>query len=288
MNHKIKTLLDLIRIRQPIGTILLILPCLLAFALIFKTKPEIELSLLGKYLLLFILGAFLMRSAGCIINDLFDKDFDKQVARTKNRPLASKQISTKNALYFLIFLLCLAFLILINFNKSTITAGLLALVLVGLYPLAKRFTHFPQIFLGITFNFGIILAYLALTNSIEASTIILYLACIFWTIGYDTIYAFQDIEDDMRIGIKSTAISFLKKNPKNILYRIFTIVILFFFMLGVIEEFAIQYYFLISFCGALIILKLSRCNLKKPSECLSFFKQNMIFGLIFLITILLS
>lgn len=288
MKHKIKTLLDLIRIKQPIGTMLLILPCFLAFALIYKTKPEIELALFWRYLFLFCLGAFLMRSAGCIINDLFDKDFDMKVARTKNRPLASQEISTKVAILFLTILLIFAFLVLLNFNKSTIIAGFIALIMVVIYPLTKRIMHFPQIFLGLTFNFGIILSYLALTNSIEASTIILYLACIFWTIGYDTLYAFQDIEDDIKIGIKSTAISFSKKNPKNILYRIFIIVILFFVMLGVLEEFAIPYFYLICFCGLLMISKLYLCNLKNPSECLKFFKQNMLFGFIFLIAILLS
>ena len=288
MNLNFRPYLDLIRFRQPIGSALLILPCLFALSLIFKTNANIESSKFINHLILFTLGGFLMRSAGCIINDLFDKNFDKKVARTKNRPLASQKISVKNSIIFLLILLFLALLILLQFNIATIIAGFVALGLVIIYPLPKRLTNFPQVFLGITFNFGIILVSFALTNQINAGVIILYLACIFWTIFYDTIYGFQDIEDDLRIGLKSTSITFSKNNPKNILWRISTIATLFFVMLGTLEEFGLIYFVIIIFAGIFMVIKIHFCNLQNPKSCLKLFKQNLYLGLIFLIAILLG
>ncbi len=245
MKTTLKTFLELIRIKQSIGSALLILPCFLAIALIYKTNSDITISTIISTTILFIIGAFLTRSAGCIINDLLDKNFDKKVERTKNRPLASKKISTKMALFFLAILLFLGLIILLQFNFQTIVGGFVALALILIYPLMKRVTYFPQIFLGITFNFGIIMAGLALNSSINFGLIILYLACISWTFLYDTIYGFQDIEDDLRIGIKSSAILFSRKNfnnPKKSLYKISIITTLFFIMLGVFEELSLLYF----------------------------------------------
>ncbi len=289
MKTTLKTFLELIRIKQSIGSLLLILPCFLAIALIYKTNPEIAINNLIFTTILFTLGAFLMRSAGCIINDLLDKNFDKKVERTKNRPLASQKISSKMALFFLVILLFLGLLILIQFNYQTIIGGFVALALIITYPLMKRITYFPQIFLGITFNFGIIMAGLALNSSIDFGLIILYLACISWTFLYDSIYGFQDIEDDLRIGIKSSAIIFSKQNfnnPKKSLYKISIITTLFFIMLGVFEELNLSYFLIIIFSGILILYKILKCDLKKPVECLKFFKENLWFGLLFLTAIL--
>ena len=291
MKTTLKTFLELIRIKQSIGSMLLILPCFLAIALIYKINPNVEFSKIIFTTILFTIGAFLTRSAGCIINDLLDKNFDKKVERTKNRPLASQKISSKMALFFLSILLFLSLLILVQFNYQTIVGGFVALGLVVIYPLMKRITYFPQVFLGITFNFGIIMAGLALNSSIDFGLIILYLACIFWTLLYDTIYGFQDIEDDLRIGIKSSAIIFSKKNianPKKILYKISLIVTLFFIMLGVYEELSFSYFLIIIFSGFLILFKILKCDLKKPTECLKFFKENLWFGILFLTAILCS
>ena len=291
MKTTLKTFLELIRIKQSIGSALLILPCFFAIALIYKTNPDIAISKLIFTTILFIVGAFLIRSAGCIINDLLDKNLDKKVERTKNRPLACKKISTKKALFFLVILLFLGLMILIQFNYQTIIGGFVALGLIMTYPLMKRITYFPQIFLGITFNFGIILAGLALNSSISFGLIILYLACISWTFLYDTIYGFQDIEDDLRIGIKSSAVLFFKKNsnnPKKSLYKIAIITTLFFIMLGVLEELSLSYFLLMIFSGLLILYKILKCDLKKPAECLKFFKENLWFGILFLTAILFS
>ena len=290
MKTTLKTFLELIRIKQSIGSALLILPCFFAIALIYKTNPDIAISKIIFTTILFIIGAFLIRSAGCIINDLLDKNFDKE-ARTKNRPLACKKISTKKALFFLAILLFLGLIILIQFNYQTIIGGFVALSLIMTYPLMKRITYFPQIFLGITFNFGIIMAGLALNSSISFGLIILYLACISWTFLYDTIYGFQDIEDDLRIGIKSSAILFFKKNsanPKKSLYKIATISTLFFIMLGVYEELSLSYFLLMIFSGIFLLYKILKCDLKKPAECLKFFKENLWFGILFLTAILFS
>ncbi len=291
MKTTLKTFLELIRIRQSIGSILLILPCFFAIALINKTNADIIFSKIIFTAILFTIGAFLTRSAGCIINDLLDKNFDKKVARTKNRPLASDKISNKMALFFLAILLFLSLIILLQFNYKTIIGGFVALILIIVYPLMKRITYFPQIFLGITFNFGIILAGLALNSSIDFGLIILYLACISWTFLYDTIYGFQDIEDDLRIGIKSSSIIFSQKNsanPKKFLYKISIITTLFFIMLGVFEELSLSYFLIIIFSGILILYKILKCDLKKPAECLKFFKENLWFGILFLTAILCS
>ena len=289
MKTTLKTFLELIRIKQSIGSTLLILPCFFAIALIYKINPNIEFSKIIFTTILFTIGAFLTRSSGCIINDLLDKNFDKKVERTKNRPLASQKISSKMALFFLVILLFLSLLILVQFNYQTIIGGFVALALIITYPLMKRITYFPQVFLGITFNFGIIMAGLALNSSIDFGLIILYLACISWTFLYDSIYGFQDIEDDLRIGIKSSAIIFSKNNfdnPKKSLYKISIITTLFFIMLGVYEELSFYYFLIIIFSGFLILYKIFKCDLKKPVECLKFFKENLWFGLLFLTAIL--
>lgn len=291
MKTTFRTFLELIRIKQSIGSALLILPCLFAIALIYKTNDYIDFSKLIYTTILFVIGAFFTRSAGCIINDLLDINFDKKVERTKNRPLASQKISIKMALIFLIILLIFSLIILLQFNFQTIVGGFVALGLITLYPLMKRITYFPQIFLGITFNFGIIMVGLALNSLIDFGLIILYLACIFWTFLYDTIYGFQDIEDDLRIGIKSSAIIFSKKNsvnPKKSLYKISVIVSLFFIMLGVYEELNFSYFFVIIFGGFLVLYKILKIDLKNPKNCLKFFKENLWFGLLFLTAILLG
>ncbi len=157
------------------------------------------------YAALFLIGSIIMRGAGCVMNDLWDRDLDKMVERTKNRPIASGSVSPKSALFFLITLLITGFVILIQFNFTTIALGAATIPLIATYPLMKRITWWPQAFLGLTFNFSALMGWSAITGTIELATIMLYLGCIFWTIGYDTIYAHQDKEDDIMAGIKSTA-----------------------------------------------------------------------------------
>jgi len=196
--------LRLSRADRPIGTWLLLLPCWwgLALAILYDQQPRWE------DLWIFIgcgLGAWLMRGAGCTWNDITDRDFDAQVERTRSRPIPSGQVSTKQAAVWMVAQALLAACILFTFNWSAISLGVLSLLLVTIYPFAKRFTWWPQVFLGLAFNWGALLVWTAHTGSLGAPAVVLYLAGIAWTLFYDTIYAHQDTEDDALIGVKSTA-----------------------------------------------------------------------------------
>ncbi len=196
--------LRLSRADRPIGTWLLLIPCWwgLALAILYDQSPRWE------DLWIFIgcgLGAWLMRGAGCTWNDITDRDFDAQVERTRSRPIPSGQVTTKQAAVWMVIQALLAACILFTFNWSAISLGVLSLVLVTIYPFAKRFTWWPQVFLGLAFNWGALLVWTAHTGSLGAPAVVLYLAGIAWTLFYDTIYAHQDTEDDALIGVKSTA-----------------------------------------------------------------------------------
>ena len=197
------------------------------------------------YLLLFFLGSILMRSAGCIVNDILDKEFDKKVSRTKNRPIASGKISVKLALTYVVFLCFTALLVLLNFNTFTIILALCSMPLAFSYPLMKRYTYWPQLFLGITFNYGLILGWVCIANEIELIPIILYIGAIFWTLGFDTIYGYQDIKDDEIIGVKSTSIKF-KTNPKLFLIICYSIFIISLITTGLFMNFSSIFYICLS------------------------------------------
>ena len=209
--EKFQIFIQLTRLNKPIGFLLLFWPCLWGLTLGYYFVGETTLYL--KHVVLFFLGSVLMRSAGCIFNDIVDKDFDKKVQRTKQRPIASNKISVFNAFIYIVFLCLIGLLILLQFNWLTISLGICSLILVFSYPFMKRITYWPQLFLGLTFNWGIIMGWTSITNYISIEPIILYVAAIFWTLGYDTIYGLQDIRDDEIIGIKSTSIKF-KNNAK--------------------------------------------------------------------------
>ncbi len=221
MQH-LKIFIELTRLNKPIGFMLLFWPCSWGLAYAFYFNQNINLFI--YYLALFFLGSLLMRSAGCIVNDIVDKDFDKKVKRTKKRPLASGRITVKRSLIYVVILCLLAFIILIQFNFLTILLGMSSMILAFTYPFMKRFTYWPQLFLGLTFNWGIIMAWTSINNEINFNIILLYLAAIFWTLGYDTIYGAQDMSDDEIIGLKSTSIKFkknIKKVCNNFLFNIF-------------------------------------------------------------------
>ena len=220
---KIYNYLELIRFSKPIGFMLLLWPCWLALLQI-QTNPFLNI----KWFILFFIGAFLMRSAGCIINDIIDINIDKNITRTSKRPLASKKISITNAIFLLIFLLLISFFILIQFNFISIITGLASLPLIICYPFMKRFINFPQLILGLIFNWGVIIVSLQFFNSLKWDYIILYVACIFWTLAYDTIYAYQDREDDVQNNIKSLAVLLNKKG--KIFVKFFYLV--FFLLIG--------------------------------------------------------
>ena len=278
--------IELTRIKKPIGFMLLFWPCAwgLTLAYDFSNNPKYYFF----YLTLFFLGSILMRSAGCIVNDIFDKDFDKKVSRTKNRPIASKKISIKLGLIYASFLCFLALLVLLNFNSYTILLALTSMPLAFSYPLIKRYTYWPQLFLGITFNYGLILGWVSITNQIELITIIFYSGAIFWTLGFDTIYGFQDIKDDEIIGVKSTSIKF-KKNPKLFLIICYSIFIVSLITTGFFMKFSLIFYFSLSITFFhLFLFQIYRFNFKDPKNSLKIFKTNNFLGAIVLCNILIG
>jgi len=279
--------LQLARLHQRVGIYLLFLPCLCAILLAMKLMPEVHLHEILRVTFLFFVGAVFMRSAGCVVNDLIDVNFDRQVARTKNRPLALGIISKKAALIFLSILLGFALLILLQFNKNTIFGGFFILNFVLFYPLMKRITFFPQIFLGITFNFGIVMASLSLLNHISNAHLILYAAFIILTLLYDTIYAFQDIEDDLKIGVKSSAIAF-SKNPKLILNFLNALILILLIYLGFKEQFDRGFFVIIFAIFLIAFFQIIFTDFKNSQNCLNLFKQAVFFEIFIAIAILIG
>jgi len=285
MKHLI-LFIDLIRLKKPIGFMLLFWPCAWGLTVAYNFEKNIELYFF--YLILFLLGSILMRSAGCIVNDIFDKDFDKKVSRTKNRPIASGKISIKLGLFYSCILCLIALSVLLNFNYFTIILALGSMPLAFTYPLMKRFTYWPQLFLGITFNYGLILGWTAIYGQIDIIPIIFYFGAIFWTLGYDTIYGYQDIKDDEIIGLKSTSIKF-KDNAKKFLILCYLLLISVLLIIGYMMNFTkFYYYFLLIPFLHLFFYQIRIFNLNKPSNCLIAFKSNNLFGLLVFINILIG
>ncbi|KRO55620.1 MAG: 4-hydroxybenzoate octaprenyltransferase [Pelagibacteraceae bacterium BACL5 MAG-120820-bin39] len=278
--------IELIRLKKPIGFMLLFWPC--SWGLSVAYNFENNLNLYFFYIVLFFLGSVLMRSAGCIVNDIFDKDFDKKVLRTKNRPIASGKITVKVAILYSCILCLLALLVLLNFNYFTIILALGSMPLAFTYPLMKRLTYWPQLFLGITFNYGLILGWTAVYGKIDFIPLIFYIGAIFWTLGYDTIYGYQDIKDDEIIGLKSTSIKF-KNKAKQFLITCYLVLILILIIIGYMMSFSKYYYFflIIPFIH-LFIYQIKIFDHNSPENCLKAFKSNNLFGLIVLFNILIG
>jgi len=284
--NQIKLFIELTRLKKPIGYMLLFWPCAWGLTLAYDFSSSWDNYFF--YLILFFLGSVLMRSAGCIVNDILDRKFDAKVFRTKDRPIASGKISVKLALFYSATLCLLAFLVLINFNLFTIILALGSMPLAFTYPLMKRFTYWPQLFLGITFNYGLILGWTAIKGEIDIIPILFYFGAIFWTLGYDTIYGFQDLKDDEIIGLKSTSIKF-KGNAKKFLFLCYSILMVFFLLGGFLMNFNNVYYILLILpLIHLFIYQMKVFNLNDPVSCFKAFKSNNVFGLIILINILIS
>ena len=284
--QNIKLFIELTRLNRPIGYMLLFWACLWCLTIAYDFNSELEIFYF--YSLLFLLGSMLMRSAGCIVNDIVDKNFDKKVERTKSRPIASGKVSVKLAIIYSFILCGLAFLVLINFNKFTILMALLSMPLAFTYPLMKRFTYWPQLFLGITFNYGLVLAWISINNSINLVPIIFYFGAIFWTLGYDTIYGYQDIKDDEIIGVKSTSIKF-KNNPKIFISLCYSFFFISLIILGILMNYKILYFIsLIITFFHLMIYQIKNLNVGDASQCLQKFKSNNFLGLIIVINILIG
>ena len=284
--NQLNLFIELTRLKKPIGFMLLFWPCIWGLTLVYDFN-----SSLSNYIFfssLFLAGSILMRSAGCIVNDIVDKNFDKKVERTKNRPIASGKVSIKLASIYALILCTLAFLVLINFNIFTIIMALLSMPLAFTYPLMKRITYWPQLFLGITFNYGLILAWISVSNEISLIPIIFYLGAIFWTLGYDTIYGFQDIKDDEIIGVKSTSIKF-KNNPKKFLFVSYLIFIISLIMIGLLMNFKVFYFmFLLLPIFQLLNVQIKNLDINNTNDCLKKFKSNNILGFIVFANILIG
>ncbi len=283
--NQIKLFIDLTRLKKPIGFMLLFWPCSWGLTLAYDFSSNLNNYFF--YLILFFLGSVLMRSAGCIVNDILDKEFDSRVLRTKNRPIASGKISIKLGMLYAVTLCILAFLVLINFNLFTIILALGSMPLAFTYPLMKRLTYWPQLFLGITFNYGLILGWTAIKGSVDFVPIIYYLGAIFWTLGYDTIYGYQDIKDDEIIGLKSTSIKF-KNNAKKFLFTCYAFLSILFLLGGYYMNFE-NIYFIIFIVplSHLFFYQIRKFSQNSPLNCLKIFKSNNLLGLIIFLNILI-
>ena len=275
---------ELLRLNKPIGIFLLFWPC--AWSLAMTQWFAVNDNLFIKYLILFFIGSIVMRSAGCVYNDIVDKNIDSKVQRTKKRLIASKKISVKTAWIIILLLLIPAILILLQFNNFSKILGLSSGLLILTYPFMKRITFWPQLFLGFTFNWGVLLGWSVFFENLKFETIILYSAAIFWTLGYDTIYALQDRRDDLKIRIKSTAIKF-KYDIKNFLFFCYISLIALLIALGFLTDRSLLYFILVITSSAHLIyqvLLIKKTNPNDRKKIQKVFNSNNFFGfLIFLI-----
>ncbi len=282
--EKLRPFAYLARLDRPIGIWLLLLPGW--WGIVLGSGGLFGMSLYSWFLMgLFGIGAILMRAAGCIINDLWDRDLDKQVERTKNRPLAAGTVSRSQALVLLAGLLSISLVILLTMNRLTIVLGVLTIPLIVAYPLMKRVTWWPQAFLGITFNFGALMGYTAITDTLSFSCVLLYLAGICWTLGYDTIYAHQDKEDDALAGMKSTALLFGENSPKWV-KRLYELTALFLVLAVLIGSGSLWTSLLILAACSHLLWQITEWKSEDPASSLHIFRSNRDFGLLILLALL--
>ena len=285
MSH-ISIFFELTRLKKPIGYMLLFWPCAWGLTIAYDFQNGFENYIL--YIFLFFSGAVLMRSAGCIVNDIIDKNYDQKVERTKDRPLASNKISVRSALVIALILCLLALLVLINFNNLTIILALCSMPFAFTYPLMKRFTYWPQLFLGLTFNYGLLLGWVSIKESISLAPLIFYFGAIFWTLGYDTIYGYQDIKDDEIIGVKSTSIKF-KNSPKTFIGSSYFLFFVCLILIGYFMKFNNLYYlFLLIPFFHLFLYQIKNWEVNNSNSCHKKFKSNNTLGLIVFLIILIE
>ena len=274
--NKIQPFVQLARYDKPIGFMLLFWPCI--WSLLLYSLHVGELVPISFFILFFI-GSIIMRGAGCTWNDFLDKDYDKSVKRTKDRPLASSKIKITTAIFFLIIQLFVGLLILIQFNKLTIIFGCLSLIPVFIYPLMKRITWWPQVFLGITFNWGALLGWMSVSNNFSSIyPLLLYIACIFWTIGYDTIYAHQDKDDDLLLNLKSSAIK-LGENTKYALLIFYSIFFIIFSVILLNLSNSLIIHIAILSLLVHLVSQIIYLDIDNSERCLKIFKSNNLLGI---------
>ena len=271
-----KNYIKLIRLDKPTGIFLLFWPC--AWGLVLGNSGSTNNEIFYYYLFLFFIGSFLMRSAGCVYNDIIDKKIDIKITRTKTRPITSGLISTSKGWFLIVLFVALSLIILVQFNFKSVIFGLSSGLFVILYPFMKRITYWPQLFLGVTFNWGIILGWLSMGNEITLIPVLLYISAIFWTLGYDTIYGMQDIEDDIKIGVKSTSIKF-HKNIKLFLSICYLISFGLFVALSILLKVSLNTYLLIFLSSLILIIQISLFDGKEYKKNAKLFALNNYYGL---------
>jgi 4-hydroxybenzoate polyprenyltransferase len=273
MIDKFASMVKLTRLSAPTGYFLLFFP--VCFGLALAHYPKYDLKLLA----IFFVGVVAIRSAGCIINDIFDKDFDKYVARTKDRPLANKSLDMRIAIILLIALLIISLIILLHLTITSIYLGFLAFIMLVLYPLTKRFSNVPQIFLGITWNLSLLIAYASITDRISLESFIMYVACVFWTTAYDIIYGFMDLIDDKKIDVKSMSILLEHRNYKGFLYSFYLIFMILFVVASIIAKDKVHYYAIIC-ASSILIWQIYSLDISNAKNCMVRFKANNYVGAI--------
>ncbi len=277
--------LRLARLDRPIGTWLLLLPCWWSIALanVGQSGNLPDPKLMG----LFAVGALVMRGAGCTLNDLVDRDFDAKVARTRLRPIANGDISVNQAAVFLVVQLLVGLIVLVQLNNFAIALGISSLGLVALYPFAKRFTYWPQLVLGLTFNWGALLGWAAIHGALSWPPVLLYIAGVFWTLGYDTIYAHQDKEDDILIGVKSTALKF-GDTTRGWLVGFYGLAVLLIYLAVDTSNPVWPFYGIASLAAMHLVWQIIKVDIDDPAKCLIIFKSNRDFGLILFVAIVFA
>lgn len=282
LKYNLYQLLSLARITNPTGFILLFLPCAMTIAIYSSNIKE-----LYSNLSLIALCSFIIRSIGCIINDIMDRSIDKNIERTKNRPLASGKLTLKPALVLLIILLSLQLYILLYLPLEAILSAFIIFPFILLYPLLKRFTYLPQVFLGFVFNFGVIVTYYTINANQIKAAIFLYIGCIFWTIAYDTIYGFMDYKDDIKNNVKSFALLIKDYRPKLIIAICYLIFLSFCTASTYIIFEHINYISIILlFCSFLTLMKQIDFDISNSASCLKSFKMNNLSGALIVVALI--
>ncbi len=276
--HAVRPYLRLVRLDRPIGTWLLLLPSWWGLALAAVAWPDPWL------LVMFAIGAVVMRGAGCVYNDIVDRDFDARVARTADRPIPSGAVSVRQAIVFLIVLLAIGLAVLLQLNGFAIALGAASLLLVFTYPLAKRVTYWPQAVLGLTFNWGALLGWAAVTGDLAAPALALYAAGFFWTLGYDTIYAHQDKDDDALIGVKSSALR-LGAATRPWLFAFYAATVALLGLAGWIADLGWLYWLGLALAAGHLEWQAARVDIDDPADCLAKFRANRIVGWLVLVGI---
>ena len=288
MPPRLRPWLQLMRLDRPVGTWLLLWPCI--FGLLLGAAAEERRFLEWRdyyYVILFAIGALVMRGAGCAFNDIIDRDIDAQVARTRGRPIPSGAITPKQALMLLAGLCLIGLAILLQFNWFAVALGAASLLLVAAYPFMKRITWWPQAWLGLTFNWGALLGFAAQTGRLDIGVAMLYAGLIFWTLGYDTIYAHQDKDDDELIGVKSTARLFGADSRKWIL-RFYAIAFTLILAAGFTEHAGWPFAFVMLGAGAHMLWQVRQLNIDSPENCLRVFRSNRDTGALIALAFLLA